>query len=273
MIFPDYHLHSFFSSDSDADVHKIINSAKTKGLTSICVTDHYDMDFPIWPDEPDITFDLDTDAYYAYMSRIRDAAAPGFDFRIGVELGVTPDITDKLHDYVTAHPELDFIIASSHLVDNQDPYRPEYFEGKTDYQAYYRYFESILECVRTFRDFNVYGHLDYIMRYGSTKAAHFDINDYCDIFREIFEILVPEGKGIEINTGSLYRGLDFPHPHRDILKLYRQSGGEIVTVGSDAHKPEYVGYGFDIARELLLESGFRYYCTFSAQKPEFHKIV
>ena len=212
MIFPDYHLHSSFSSDSDADIHDIIRAAKDKGLNSICITDHYDMDFPVYPDEPELTFDLDTDAYYTYMSKIRDEAAPDFDLRIGVELGIMPETTSRLHDYVLSHPELDFIIASSHLVDGYDPYRPEYFLDKTEKEAYSRYFESILENIKAFKDFNVYGHLDYILRYGRHKADNFKISDYYDIFHEIFRILVYDGKGIEINTGSLYRGLDFPHP-------------------------------------------------------------
>lgn len=272
MVFPDYHLHTSFSSDSEADIHEIIDCAKAKGICSICITDHYDMDFPIFPDEPDMTFDLDTDAYYHYMSDIKKQLVPDFDLRIGVELGIMPETAKKLHDYVISHPELDFIIASSHLVDGYDPYRPEYFEGKTDIQAYYRYFDSILECIRSFLDFNVYGHLDYILRYGKHKAEHFNILDYHDLLREIFRILTENGKGIEINTGSLYRGLDFPHPHPDILRMYKDAGGEIITVGSDAHDPKYVGYGFELAKELLLKNGFKYYCTFKEQKPEFHKI-
>jgi len=272
MMFPDYHLHSAFSSDSDADIYKIIESAKSKGLSSICITDHYDMDFPVFPDEPELTFDLDTDRYYSYMSKIKEEISDSFDLRIGVELGVMPEITEKLTNYVHSHPELDFIIASSHLVDGYDPYRPEYFIGKTDKEAYYRYFESILESIKSFTDFNVYGHLDYILRYGKSKANNFNILDYYDLFTEIFSILVSNGKGIEINTGSLYRGLDFPHPHTDILKMYKDAGGEIITVGSDAHTPEYVGYGFDIAKELLLAHGFKYYCTFEKQKPVFHNL-
>lgn len=272
MIFPDYHLHSSFSSDSEADIHDIIHSAKEKGLTSICITDHYDMDFPVFPDEPKLTFDLDTDMYYRYMADIKKQYSDDFDLRIGVELGVMPHITDKLHNYVISHKELDFIIASSHLVDGYDPYRPEYFIGKSDTQAYYRYFETILEVLKGFIDFNVYGHLDYILRYGSTKADNFNILDYHNLFEEIFRLLTQNGKGIEINTGSLYRGLSFPHPHTDILKMYKAAGGEIITVGSDAHKPEYIGYGFEKAKDLLLAHGFRYYCTFEKQKPVFHRL-
>lgn len=69
-----------------------------------------------------------------------------------------------------AHPELDFIICSLHVVDGMDPYYPEYFDGKEDLSAYRHYFETLLACVKEFDNFNVCGHLDYIVRYGKTKA-------------------------------------------------------------------------------------------------------
>ena len=248
------------------------NAAKEKGLSALCVTDHYDMDFPVRPEEPDVDFDLDLDSYYRIYHALSEKLVPEFDLRVGVELGVMPSTTKKLNTFVQAHPELDFIICSLHVVDGMDPYYPEYFEGKDDLTAYRHYFETLLACVKEFDNFNVCGHLDYIVRYGKTKADLFDIRNYADIFEELFQILVARGQGIEINTGSLYRGLSFPHPHTDILKMYKDAGGEIITVGSDAHHAEHIGYGFDVARELLLSHGFRYYTTFKERKPEFHKI-
>jgi histidinol-phosphatase (PHP family) len=135
-----------------------------------------------------------------------------------------------------------------------------------------RYFETILYNVKHFKSYNVYGHLDYILRYGRTKAEHFRISDYRDLFKEIFKTIVYDGKGIEINTAGLYHGLDFPHPHTDILRLYKEAGGEIITIGSDAHKVNFVGYGFDKAKETLQNHGFKYYCTFKNMKPEFIAI-
>lgn len=273
MLFPDYHLHSSFSEDSDANIEDIILSAKSKGINSICITDHYDMDFPVLPEAPDLSFELDDKLYYNTMTKLRATLLPEFDLKVGIELGVTPENAAKLTEYAKERPMFDFFIASSHIVDNMDPYYDTYFQGKTEYQAYSRYFETILYNVKHFKEYNVYGHLDYIFRYGKNKAANFDIKDYADIFREIFKTIVYDGKGIEINTGSLYKNLSFPHPHRDILKMYKEAGGEIITVGSDAHTPQYIGYGFDVARSILMAEGFKYYCTFSKQKPEFVSIT
>ena len=272
-MFPDYHFHTDFSSDCDESIYSVIESARKKGLSSLCVTDHYDMDFPVRPEEPEMDFDLDIADYYKNYHQLSETLVPDFDLRIGVELGVMPSTTNKLNAFVQAHPELDFTICSLHVVDGMDPYYPEYFEGKEDLTAYRHYFETLLDCVKEFDNFNVCGHLDYIVRYGKTKAELFDIHDYSDIFYELFQILVSRGQGIEINTGSLYRGLSVPHPHPDILKMYKDAGGEIVTIGSDAHHAEHIAYGFDKAKELLLSNGFRYFTTFKEKKPEFHKIV
>ena len=46
------------------------------------------------------------------------------------------------------------------------------------------------------------------------------------------------GKGIELNTGGFKYGLGHPNPCEDIIKRYKELGGEIITLGSDAHKCE-----------------------------------
>ena len=129
MLFPDYHFHTDFSSDCDEPMQAVIASAKEKGLSALCVTDHYDMDFPVRPEEPDVDFDLDLDSYYRIYHALSEKLVPEFDLRVGVELGVMPSTTKKLNTFVQAHPELDFIICSLHVVDGMDPYYPESFEG------------------------------------------------------------------------------------------------------------------------------------------------
>ena len=77
------------------------------------------------------------------------------------------------------------------------------------------------------------------------------------------------GKGIELNTAGLKYGLGFAHPHPDILKRYRQLGGEIITVGADAHKPEHIAYDFGKAADILRSCGFEYYTEFKQRRPIF----
>ena len=277
MIFPDYHLHSDFSSDGKSTMLNNIECAKANGLSSICITDHYDIDFPTLPDAPDIDFQLDTLAYFDYMNNLKCEISDSFDLRIGIELGLMPDSLDKNQKFVNDNSNLDFVIASTHVVDKLDPYYPAYFEDKTEQYAYQRYFEDILYNVSNYSQYDVYGHLDYILRYGPNKAdnfeSYFNSIDFKNLIEEILKEIISHNKGIEINTGSLYRGLSFPHPHKLILSLYKELGGEILTIGSDSHDGTHIGYGFDIARDLLLHTGFKYYSTFRNREYTFNTIL
>ena len=276
---PDYHLHTRFSGDCETDVEELISAARKLGMDSICITDHNDLDFPETPDN--VSFDLDIDNYISYLKELKlkfqspdyllDDIVP-FSLRIGVEQGVMPSTCEKLSSFSKEHPGLDFIICSTHVVDNMDPYYKEYFEGRDEKEAYRRYFESVLYNVEHFEDYNVYGHLDYILRYGPSKADNFRTWKFIDIIEAAFKKLIYDGKGIEINTGSLYRDLSYMHPHDDILKLYREMGGEIITVGSDAHDLTHIGHAFDEAAKRLRSFGFRFYCTFRDMKPTFVPI-
>ncbi len=273
MSFPDYHIHTSFSEDCEANINDIISSAKSKGLTSICITDHYDMDFPVLKEDPKIRFNLDIPSYIHTLKSLREELSPDFDLRIGIELGTMPNTLKKLTKYVEDNPYFDFIIASTHIVDNMDPYYPSFYEGRSIKDAYRRYFEDELCAVTHFDSYDVYGHLDYILRYGRDPENPFDPKEFMEIFEEIFKQIISKGKGIEINTGGLYKGLNKTHPCKEYLTLYKELGGEIITVGSDAHTADKVGYGFEIAKELLLECGFNYYCTFKDRKATFEKIL
>ena len=253
MLFPDYHFHTDFSSDCDEPIQAVIASAKEKGLSALCVTDHYDMDFPVRPEEPDVDFDLDLDSYYRTYHALSEKLVPEFDLRVGVELGVMPSTTKKLNAFVQAHPELDFIICSLHVVDGMDPYYPEYFEGKEDLSAYRHYFETLLACVKEFDNFNVCGHLDYIVRYGKTKADLFDIRDYADIFEELFQILVARQglKGVLIIHED--RGAGYP------WSVVRASAQSKMYVDSDSdayHCPLNGWIQFNAAKQLLADNGY-----------------
>ena len=267
MIIADCHVHSEFSSDSTAPITDMLQQAIQQGMSVFYLTDHHDIDFPK-DAAGGLDFQLDTPQYLAKLSELKRQYRNRIEIRTGVELGLMKHITQKLHDYVSTFA-FDFIIASSHLVRGMDPFYPEYFADRSQTEAYREYFESIYENISVFNNFDVYGHLDYVVRYGPTKNAGWDFRDYADVFEAILRTLIQNGKGIEINTAGLYKGLGYPHPHIDILNMYHELGGEIITVGSDAHTPEYLGYGFETACQLLRSCGFRYYTLFQGRKPQF----
>ena len=261
MIRADYHVHSYFSSDSDTPLCDIIRTAISKGFDTLCLTDHHDIDFPV----------LENGMDFEELTALRQQYADRIDLRIGVEMGLMPHIGQAVSDFVHAYP-YDFVIGSSHLVDRVDPYYPAYWENTSEIEGYRRYFKTILDNTAVIHDYDVYGHLDYVVRYGPTKNANFHFQDYADIFETALKQIIADGKGIEINTAGLYKGLGYPHPHRDILRLYKELGGEIITIGSDGHITDHIGYGFDIAEQYLLDAGFRYYTIFRNRKPEFRKL-
>lgn len=263
MITADFHTHTDFSSDSEQPMEGALEALISKGIKTVCFTEHMDMDYPGGE------FILDTAAYRARLLELREKFRGRIGVLFGVELGLMDYLAPRLREYVSEW-DFDFIIGSSHLVDGVDPYYPEYFSKHGDYNGILRYFESILANIRAFDDFDVYGHLDYVVRYSGAKNYH--PADFAELLDEILKTLISMGKGIELNTAGLKYGLEFAHPHPELLKRYRELGGEIITVGSDGHKAEHYAWDFDQAGDILRNAGFGYYTVFRGRKPQFVKI-
>ena len=130
------------------------------------------------------------------------------------------------------------------------------------------YLEDVLRLARWGR-FSVLGHLTLPLRYmNENLGEQMTFDGHYDQCREIFRALIESGCGIECNTN---RG-NVPLPDAPLLKLYRETGGEIITIGSDAHSAEYVGCCVRETQALLRTCGFRYFCTFEGGKPTFRKL-
>lgn len=271
MITTDYHLHTSFSGDSNEKMEDMIRACVKKGLMHICFTDHCDMDFPDDGLVPKGKFEVDTDAYYKQYMNVAGDLVKDMFVGFGVELGLQACCLDKCAKYAKEYP-FDFIIGSSHLCNGKDPYFPYFYEGRSEKEAYTEYFESILYNVNHYEDFDVYGHLDYVVRYGPNKDKYYSYEEYGDILDEIMKKLIEKGKGIEINTGGFRSGLNHPNPTEDVVKRYFELGGEILTVGSDAHKAEDVAFNFDKAKMLLESLGVKYITVFKSRKPEFIRL-
>ena len=260
----DQHMHCNFSGDSDALPEDMIKAGIAHGLSGICFTDHLDYDYP---EEPNI-FLLDFDNYFKGLSDLREKYADKISVNIGIELGLQPQAAGQNLAVAEKYP-FDFIIGSSHVVNHMDPYYPEFFAGRDEDAAYMEYFESVLENINSDVDFDVYGHIDYVVRYGPNKNAFYTYEKFKDIIDEILTQLISKEKGIEVNTGGFKYGLGHPNPTEDIIKRYRELGGEIITMGADAHVPEYVAYEFDKTAQIIKKCGFKYYTVFKNRKAEF----
>jgi histidinol-phosphatase (PHP family) len=111
------------------------------------------------------------------------------------------------------------------------------------------------------------GHYDYIVRYAPYQQTSLRYRDFSDILDEMFTYLIHEGKALELNTKSYqdFKGrlinLDV-----DILKRYRELGGEIISLGSDSHDPSRVGHDFKRFAELIKSLGFRWSAHYEKRK-------
>lgn len=263
----DTHMHSAFSGDSDTEPELMVQSAINRHLSGICFTDHFDYDYPNDPEE----FLLDFPSYQHKISELQEKYAATLPICFGVELGLQPHLSAMHKELVQKYP-FDFIIGSSHVVHGMDPYYPGFFDHRKEEEGYLEYFESVLENINAFSDFDVYGHIDYVVRYGPNQNQYYSYQKYSDIIDEILKKLISLGKGIELNTGGFKYGLGHPNPCEDILKRYHELGGEILTLGADAHKPEHVAYDFCKIPGILKACGFSYYTVFKERKPVFLPI-
>ncbi|MCI9079365.1 MAG: histidinol-phosphatase HisJ family protein [Lachnospiraceae bacterium] len=287
IITSDSHVHTAFSTDSKEPMEQMLMAAINNGYPSICFTDHMDFNFPLISDDSSIPLDkppflLDMDAYFSEIQRLMPLY-PQIKIRTGIELGLKEDAKEQCAGLLNSY-KFDFVIGSTHLVDNTDPYYDIFWEGTNEKTAIQKFYDATLENAKSGVDFDVYGHIDYITRYTPymkklRSSNLFDedyytsiTNNFLDIIEAILKELINNGKGIELNTSGFKYGLHHPHPHEKILKLYKELGGEIITIGSDAHEAKHLGLGFDDVPEILKTCGFKYYTEFTGRRPEMLPI-
>ena len=262
----DVHMHCGFSNDSETRPEDMVESAIAKGLSVICFTDHYDKDNLDWGDEAI----FDVESYFQKMIELQEEYRDQIDIRIGAEIGMQPYLAEYYQNFMAQHP-FDFVIGSVHSVLEHDV-ALDFFQKHSDPEGYKIYFEEMLQDVQKIKSYDVLGHLDYIVRYSNQGSKGFDLNDYMDIIEEILKQVIAHGKGIEMNMSGLKYGLEAPHPQPEIIKRYRELGGEIITVGADGHIPEHIAYDYHLADDILKSCGFKYYTEFKGRKPLFVKI-
>ena len=144
----DFHMHTFFSHDSQSGPEEMISEAVKKGLEVICITDHYDKDYMDWGEKSI----FDVDAYFNTLLLLKEQYAGKIDLRIGVELGLQPHLGNCFAKLVQSYP-FDFVIGSVHVINGLDPAFDELFEGHTDDEIYRLTFQETLMDIQNIRDF------------------------------------------------------------------------------------------------------------------------
>lgn len=266
MYLADYHIHTRYSFDGVERIEDICNKAIELGMDEIALTDHMD----IFSNKPygDV---LDCRQLYNEIDQMKEKFEGRLTIRKGIELGqphANPvEAKQFLQDYT-----LDFVIGSIHNIrDDVDVY--EYDFKKLDCNKVYEdYIEALIELAMNY-DFDVVGHLTYPLRYMfQREGVRLNLDPYEDRFRKLFKIVIQRGKGIEVNTSGLLQSMNETMPSLSVIKLYKECGGEVITIGSDAHRIEHLSTTIRQGQDLIREAGFEYITTFEERKPIFKKI-
>ena len=244
-----------------------IKRAISLGFDEMVFTDHHES----VASDKEFSLEIDLSNYIDQFNRLKDKYKKQITLKLGAEIGYESRGRKQLDKFVQDHP-FEFVICSLHSLEGDDFYYGKFFLGKPKKQAFTEYFIAIKECIDEFKNFDVLGHLDFICRYGDYSNFDLEYLDYKVLIDDILRTLIQAGKGIEINSSGLRYGVGHMHPRLEILKRYKELGGEIITIGSDAHTPRDIGAGHMEARALLKEAGFEYFTTFNKRKPEFRKL-
>ncbi|MEG0392220.1 MAG: histidinol-phosphatase HisJ family protein [Anaerovoracaceae bacterium] len=256
----DYHTHTSFSDDCDSPMEEMILGAIKKGIKEIVITDHLDPEYP----DPEFPFVIDFDQYLASIEQCREKYGQQIKILQGIELGIQHGKATEECNAVASSIPFDFIIGSFHCFNGMDLFTTNYkaMEQEKILPAYYEY---MYRCLKEFNQYDVLGHFNVIDRYLYFKP---DYQNAMEIIEAILQHIIAQGKGIEVNTSSYRYGMgERTTPSREILTLYKDLGGEILTIGSDAHRPMDLAYGLDRAAALAKSCGFKYFTTFEQRKP------
>ncbi len=268
MYLTDYHLHSIYSFDTSITVDERCAWAIKNGIDEICLTDHIEnlhnhINGYTVPDYKNLILDV---------NKARDKYKNKLKIKIGGELGFYYTLLNEADEIITSL-DLDFVLGSCHQVrDLRMSPKGELYNSNDKLTAYNIYFEYILETLKNFDNFDCHGHLDVIARYNNYANKDFNYFEHKEIIDEILKLTIEKGKGLEINVGSTHYKLKQFHPTIEVLKAFKQLGGEIVTIGSDTHDLADVNKDLVLAQEMLKNAGFDYLATYEKRKPSFIKL-
>ena len=297
----DYHVHTNYSDDSWYPLEKVIQDAIGLGLTDICITDHVDYGIKVDPEYLDASVRLEYEKnalvgpkenskealmkwldwrrekilnvdYPSYVKEIQSLQKKYKDrinIKMGLEFGIQSHTIEQYKKLYSRY-HWDFILLSIHEVDNKEFWSQEYQMGKTQDEYQMGYYNEMLKVVQNFKDYSVLAHMDMIVRYD--KKGEYPFEKIKPIITEILKQVIADGKGIEVNSSCFYYGLKDLTPSRDILKLYKELGGTILTVGSDSHKEEHLGAHIQDVYNEIKKLGFEYVYTYEQMKPIAHRI-
>ena len=262
MIYTDCHMHTAISSDSDTPMEDMVRASIDAGLDTITFTEHMDWEFP---ETYDLDFTFEPDVYFTETDRVRKIYGNKVSILNGIELGLKNNMK-RSYDCLLDAYDWDFVIGSTHLVDDVDPYYADYWNNASEYACIQKYFNCVYENIIAFNNFDSLGHLDYILRYAPARPSVYSYADFKDIIDSILRFIIKKDIALEVNTSG-YKSIGMPNPSRSIIERYVNLGGKLITIGSDAHAAKYVGYKYDELSKLLRAAGINEYAVYKNRSP------
>ncbi len=283
-MFVDYHVHTEFSDDSEYEMEQVVKDALAMGMKELCFTDHVDYGIKRdWDDESGMLYrkggagepelmplaNVDYSNYFEKIQKLKGKYKGQIEIKSGLEFGMQKHTISQYEKLFTKYP-FDFIILSIHEIEDKEFWTGDFQRGLSRCEYYQKYYMEMLTLVENYQNYSVLGHMDLISRYD--KEGEFSFEEVRPIIEKILQRVIADGKGIEVNTSCYRYGLSDLTPGREIIEMYRDLGGEILTIGSDSHKKEHLGDHIPETLVQLKAMGFEKVCTFERMKPVFHML-
>ena len=256
----DYHIHSNYSADAQASMENMCRSAVAAGVQEIGFTEHYDLH----PDENPRDW-LCLEAWLAELDRCRTKFSGQLQIRAGVEIG-EPHLFQAEVESLLARAPFDYAIGSLHWVGRTATFNVAFFQRPAE-EAFRLYYEE-LERMTRLGGFDVLGHLDFPVRTAFDVYHGYDPRSWETLIRPVLQNCIDHGIALDVNTSAMRKHARVLLPGLEILRWYVEMGGERVTLGSDAHRPEHVAAYLDVALEAIRAAGLCGLTRFERRRPQ-----
>ena len=276
MFICDMHMHSHFSFDAEPDFSPdaVCKAAIEKGITDIAITDHFESNYKASLDELLRTSVYDRDSAYAAIMEAKEKYKGKINLIYGIEIGQANQEPDQAISLLNSH-DYEFVIGSIHNLRGMNDFYYMDLSGTTDDKIgawLDGYIDELCEIVDVMPRVDTIAHITYLIRYLAFAKIQFDVKPYYDKISHFFGKIIAKDIALEVNTSTLWKGLGFTMPDADILKLYRECGGKLITVGSDSHGPANLAGCVVQAFDILKSCGFDRVLTVRNGQKELVKI-
>jgi len=275
----DCHTHTHNSPDAKDTVQENCEQAIKLNLQALAITEHCEVNkyynieyYNAEPNEYDTyDFNIDFEKSMIENTDLKNNYKNRLNLISGIELGqATFDF--KLSEEIISDERLDFVICSIHQLPSKDDFAFIDYSKYSITELMQGYFDEIYKLCR-WGKFDILGHLTYTLRYmEGNHGLKVDLKPYQEVIIESFKELIIKNKGIEINTSGLRQVYGKTFPTLEYIKLFKDLGGEILSIGSDSHTYLDLAKGINDGIELAKEAGFNKITYFKNRKPYFIKI-